>query len=65
MQILTRREAEQLFRQMDVVSSRLEPIGKGLRINLTFSNRNSLLLEYNVGRQGKVFGFKESEGGMT
>ncbi len=60
MQILTRKEAEEKFGELDVVSTRLEHIGKGLRINMTFSNSNSLRLEYKVGKQKKVFWFMES-----
>lgn len=62
MQILTRQEAEQLFRKMEVVSSRLEHTGKELRINLTFANRNALVLGYHVERHEKVFCLQKSEG---
>jgi len=60
MRILTRQEAEKMFGESDVVSSTLEFTGSGLRINLTFSDRNALLCEYKVGRQGKVYCLEES-----
>jgi hypothetical protein len=56
MKIVTRKEAERFFREMDVVYSRLEITGGGFRINQTLSNKTILFLEYNAGNQKKTYG---------
>ncbi|MBN1894564.1 hypothetical protein JW906_08715 [bacterium] len=45
---LTRQEAERLFDQMRVSSTKLELEGGELRIHLVFENRDALIVKYSI-----------------
>ncbi len=62
MQSLTRQEAERLFEQMEVVSSRLEANAEELRIRLMFSNHKTLVLGYRLKTHDRYYG--SAEGGQ-